>query len=303
MRRAVLGIDAGGQSFKVAPIDVDTCGLLCDPDYIRIDSCAQSEILLESFAEIIRRGISMSGNAGYEVEAVSFSCPGPMDYFKGISRMDHKWKSIKGISIPDYLHDKVLPPEIPVYFVHDAHSLIFGSVLNDDIKEKNIAGFIIGTGLGFGIVQNGNPVTDEYGVPVFGLFRRPYKEHHLEDYVASKGIPRLYEMATGSGTDLDAKAIGDLADAGDENAIAAYQKMGRILAENCSDLLAEYKIDLCVFGGRISNSFRVFGPSFDSVLHSQNISIETRHIENPEAVSMQGAANYALHMMRKGGEK
>ena len=162
MRRAVLGIDAGGQSFKVAPIDADTCRLLCDPDYIRIDSGAPSEILLESFAEIIRRGVFMSGNAGYEVEAVSFSCPGPMDYFKGISRMDHKWKSIKGISIPDYIHDKVLPPEIPVYFVHDAHSLIFGSVLNDDIKERNIAGFIIGTGLGFGIVQNGNPVTDEY---------------------------------------------------------------------------------------------------------------------------------------------
>lgn len=299
MKRAVIGIDAGGQSFKAAPVDVDTLDLLCAPEFVKIDSEAGRDELLSSFSDIVRLGVSLAESQNAEVIAVAFSCPGPLDYHRGISRMDHKWRSIKGESIPDHLHKTgVIARETPVCFVHDAHSLIFGSALNERMEGRSIAGFIIGTGLGFGIVRNGRPVADEYGVPIFGLFRRPCKDLTLEDYIASKGIPRLYSIQTGSETALDAKAIGDLADEGDAAAVGAYQEMGRILAENVAPILKEYEVDSCVFGGRISNSFGIFGPEFNSKLTALGAgNIDSKHIDNPEAVSIQGAANYALHEM------
>ena len=299
MRKAVIGIDAGGQSFKAAPVDADTLGLLCDPAYIRIDSEAQKDELLACFGRIVSLGLSMAEEHGADAIAVAFSCPGPLDYYNGISRMDHKWPAIKGVSIPDYLRQSgAITKRIPVYFVHDAHSLIFGSALNEPMEGRSIAGFIIGTGLGFGIVRNGRPVADEYGVPVFGLFRKPFMDSTLEDYIASKGIPRLYSIEIGSETELDAKAIGDLAEEGDADAVAAYRKMGTILAANAFPFLKEHGVDSCVFGGRISNSFDIFGPAFSAELFRLHAGdIASRHIDDPEAISIQGAANYALHAM------
>lgn len=246
--KAIIGVDAGGQSFKTVLIDASTLAPLTLPEFLEINSLGTKEELIGNFITIVGMGLKQARAKGIEVIAAAFSSPGPLDYYRGISLMDHKWPAIKGVSIPDALHSTVLPPSIPVFFCHDAHSLIYGEIATHAVKGHATAGFIIGTGLGFGIIRQNIPEADELGTPIFGLWKTPYLHRKLEDYVASRGIPRLYEEIVGFSSDLSAKDIGDLADDGNEEAGLAYQKMGTILAECTQQIFKAYAVDSIVFG-------------------------------------------------------
>ncbi len=299
--KAIIGVDAGGQSFKTVLIDASTLAPLTLPEFLEINSLGTKEELIGNFITIVGMGLKQARAKGIEVIAAAFSSPGPLDYYRGISLMDHKWPAIKGVSIPDALHSTVLPPSIPVFFCHDAHSLIYGEIATHAVKGHATAGFIIGTGLGFGIIRQNIPEADELGTPIFGLWKTPYLHRKLEDYVASRGIPRLYEEIVGFSSDLSAKDIGDLADDGNEEAGLAYQKMGTILAECTQQIFKAYAVDSIVFGGRISNSFHIFGPAFTKTLHEFGLHIpEIQQVTATETLSMQGAAYHAMYMIKRG---
>lgn len=298
---AIIGVDAGGHSFKTALIDASTLAPLTPPVFLEINSLGTKEELLGNFSTIVEMGLKQAMAMGLEVVAVAFSSPGPVDYYHGISLMDHKWPAIKGVSIPDALHAKTLPTSVPVFFCHDAHSLIYGEIATHAVSGNSTAGFIIGTGLGFGIIRDNIPEADEKGTPIFGLWKTPYLDGRLEDYVASRGIPRLYDEIVGVPSNLSAKDIGKLADDGSLEACSVYKKMGTILAEKTQKLFKDYSVDSVVFGGRISDSFHLFGPAFTKSLEEFGLRIpEICKVNATETLSMQGAAYHAICMIERG---
>ena len=299
--KVIIGVDAGGQSFKTALIDAKTLSPLSSPVFLEINSLGTREELLGNFITIVAMGLQQAKAEKHEVIAVAFSAPGPIDYYKGISLMDHKWPAIKGISIPDALHAKIIPTSVPVFFCHDAHSLIYGEIATHAVSGNSTAGFIIGTGLGFGIIRDNTPEADKTGTPKFGLWKTPYLDGTLEDYVASRGIPKLYDEIIGDATNLSAKDIGNLADNGDPEAISAYKKMGAILAERTHKIFKDYLVDSIVFGGRISNSFHIFGPVFTKTLETFGLRIpEICQVTASETLSIQGAAYHAICSIERG---
>jgi len=298
--KAIIGVDAGGQSFKTVLIDATTLAPLTLPEFLEINSLGTKKELLGNFITIVGMGLKQAKAKGIEVIAAAFSSPGPLDYYRGISLMDHKWPAIKGLSIPDALHATVLPPSIPVFFCHDAHSLIYGEIATHAINGHATAGFIIGTGLGFGIIRENIPEADESGNPIFGLWKTPYLHGRLEEYVASRGIPRLYDEIVGFSSNLSAKDIGKLADDGNLEAGLTYKKMGAILAESTHKIFKAYAVDSIVFGGKISNSFHIFGPAFTNALNEFGLHIpEIQQVAETETLSIQGAAYHALYMIEK----
>jgi glucokinase len=303
MRKMILGIDAGGQSLKFALLDFETLELQGELEFLPLDSNGLAEDILGVFRMAIHKGMAHAQRLSSVVSSVAVSCPGPIDYFQGISLMEHKWRAIKGINIIDDLYAHGLSREIPVSFCHDAHSMIFGEIATGESGGYNsVGGIIIGTGLGFGVVKDGEMVADQRGIPTFGLFKRPFRDSTIEAYVASKGIPRLYDQVTEKANGLDAKQIGDLADKGDLAAIQTYQIMGKGIASVVAEIVDEYDIDCLVFGGRISNSFKVFSPSFASELSIRCKKVPyLYHSQGSEALSIKGAALYAKKTITKRG--
>ncbi|MHC1691778.1 MAG: ROK family protein [Sphaerochaetaceae bacterium] len=303
MDACILGVDAGGQSFKSTILDYESLEPMDDLVYVPVDSNGTAEHILGVFREVVRQGVDRAHRLGCDLRAVAFSCPGPLDYYRGISLMDHKWKAIKGLDLIGDLHSHGLAPQVPVFFCHDAHSLILGEIASGEAKLfQCVGGFIIGTGLGFGIIRNGQMEANALGSPRFGFFKRPYRDATIEAYAASKGVPRWYNGIVGKETDLDARQIGVLAQQGDSAALEAYHSMGKAIAATVADLVDEYEIDCLVFGGRISNSFAVFGPAFSEELTARCKRVPYLYRSlGSEVLSMQGAALYAKRSAGKRG--
>jgi len=290
----ILSVDAGGQSFKFSLLEYRTLQPLFLPVYLKIDANGTKEAILGVWHEIISRGMKETVQRGKTLCAMACSCPGPFDYYQGISLMDHKWAAIKGVQLVEDFHTHGLSPEVPVFFCHDAHSLILGEMAAGVAKGyRRVGGYIIGTGIGFGAVCDGELQADAKGCPVFGMYRKPYRGETIEDFASSRGVPRLYGEIIGVPTTMTAKDIGDLAEKGDEAAIRAYQAMGRAVATVSADMIREYLFDCLVFGGRISQSFPIFIPAFQDELLQKGVNAP--HLVQSvggELLAMTGAASY-----------
>lgn len=291
----ILAVDAGGQSYKFALVDYATLSPLAPPAYLAVDSFGPASAILGVWHEVIRQGLRDAGQQGLSLRAMACSCPGPFDYLKGISLMDHKWPALKGIDLPEDFHKNGLPADVPVFFCHDGNSLVLGEMAVGTAKGySRVGGYIIGTGLGFGACCDGKLQIDGKGSPVFRMYSRPYRGETIEAWAASKGVPRWYAEITGKPTNLTAKDIGERAEKGEKAAIEAYESMGRAIAEVSLDIIRDYRIQCLVFGGRISNSFPVFAPAFAEKVRSGGLPVP-RMVQSRggETLSMSGASYYA----------
>jgi len=290
----ILGIDAGGQTFKFSLLKYSNLKPLFEPIYTSIDSNGSQQAILNVWNSIIRKATKIAEKNNGKIKLIGCSCPGPFDYYQGISLMDHKWKSIKGVNLPKNFYENGLSSDIPIFFCHDAHSLVYGEIASGRCNAfSRIGGYIIGSGLGFGAVCEGEIESDDLGTPIFRMFCRPYKNETIEDFAASRGVPRLYNEIIGSSTTLTAKEIGDLADKGNKEAVLAYRKMGEAIASVSAEMIREYKLDCLIFGGRISNSFDVFIPAFKEELTREGVTVPILlKAQNSEMLSMIGASYY-----------
>jgi len=298
-KSVILGVDAGGQSYKYALIgyeDLLPVTALC---YLPVDSNGDAAAILDVWHEVIHRGMDEAGKRGMDIRAMACSCPGPFDYLKGISLMDHKWKAIKGVPLAEDFHGNGLSKDIPVFFCHDGNSLVLGEMAIGVAKGfRRVGGYIIGTGLGFGACCDGNLQIDAKGNPVFRLFSRPYRGETIEAFAASRGVPRWYETITGRKTEFTAKDIGAMAQNGDTDAIRAYRCMGMAIAEASADIIRNYGLQCLVFGGRISNSFPIFGPAYAEELVNLGLTVPFMVQSNGgEALAMSGASSYGKMQM------
>lgn len=264
MKKAILCIDAGGQSYKYTLIDGESLESCFEPVFIPLEDPDDKDYLLSVWRRIIRDGLDFAAAHGIEMAAVSASCPGPFDYVEGVSHMVHKWPGIKEVKLRDDFYANVLPKNIPVFFCHDASALVLGEMkIGSAIGYNRVAAFIIGTGIGLSACIENKLIVTPTGSPVFSFWNRPYLDGIIEDYSASRGVPKQYGLAGGDPKGLDAKKIAELAEQGDKAAIEAYREMGRAIARVFAPIAKEYDFDCAVFGGRISNSLELFGPAME----------------------------------------
>ena len=295
MKKAILCIDAGGQSYKYTLIDSESFESCFEPVFIPLEDPNDKDYLLSVWHRIIREGLDFAAAHGIEMTAVSASCPGPFNYVEGYSMMVHKWPGIKDVRLREDFYANGLPENVPVFFCHDASALVLGEAkVGSAVGYSRIAGFIIGTGIGLSASIDNKLALDEIGRPVFSFWNRPYLDGIIEDYAASRGVPRQYELAGGNPSGLDAKKIAELAEQGDEAAIKAYAEMGRAIARVFAPIAKEYNFDCVVFGGRITNSLELFGPAMEDEMKKQGAPCPPFvKAKGGELMAMIGCASYA----------
>jgi glucokinase len=253
MSDVVLGIDVGGTFTKYGVIDGE--GRCLIEDSINTDIYDDFEKYLKHLHDEIQKSIRQIGKS-IQLRGIGIGAPNG-NYKHGTieNAPNLNWGSI--IYFTDRL--KTYFPYIPVVLTNDANAAAIGEMIYGGAREmKDFIVITLGTGLGSGIVVDGNLV---YGYDGFagelGHVNVKHKGREcgcgksgcLEAYVSATGIKRtVFKLLAERVTDselrkysferLTAKMISEMAKKGDPIALEAFEITGRTLGVKLADAVA-----------------------------------------------------------------
>ena len=216
--------------------------------------------------------------------AISFAFPGPADYPNGIigGQLLNFPAFRDGVALGPYLKKKF---SMPVYINNDGDLYAYGEALGGLLPEinemldeagsrkryRNLLGFTLGTGLGIGMVVNGQLNRGDNSC--IELFSIPYKGHpdvFAEEGVSIRAVKRIYgELSGDPDHGLEPKEIFDIAEGvreGDlEAARGTFAQIGAALGEVIA-MTVSITDGLVVIGGGLSGAYKYMKASlFEAV--------------------------------------
>ncbi len=275
-QQLVAGIDIGGTNTKFGL--VDTAGKFLLSESISTEHFPIPEDLVAVVCEHIKKMIVQFSDK-YELAGVGIGAPNG-NYFSGTIEFapNLKWKGI--IPLAKMFEDKL---HVKAVLTNDANAAALGEMIFGGAKGMNDFIFItLGTGLGSGIVVNGEMVYGHDGfagelghVIMFSDGRQCGcgRKGCLETYCSATGIKRTYsdllmsshEKISSSGKVADAKYIYDKAIAGDKIAIEAFDYTGDILGLALANSVAYTSPQaIFLFGGLALAGDFIFKPTIES---------------------------------------
>lgn len=199
----------------------------------------------------------------YQVDEVGVSMPGPFDFKNGISLMDFKLPSIYQVNVMNIFKEAF--PRAKILFIHDAVAFILGALAdNPSLKDKVVAGIMLGTGTGYALMNKGRVrvATDEVTTPHLGF--KPYLDtgKKIEHFVSATGLIRLANEAG-----YHYKYVKEMAEDAKNNQKLKdiFIKVGAILGDVVNQQQKVDHFNFLVIGGGVSNVFSLLKPGYDSV--------------------------------------
>lgn len=262
-----LAIDAGGTSLKAALFPSGQKEHIFFS--VDVHSDGAKEEILESYRQLGRTGAALAAENQMNIGRISICIPGPFEYKRGCSLMTHKYAAIWGIPLgPEILKGAGLS-SCPITFLHDSSAFLLGASMNLPEESPTVCGVIIGTGLGFACMINGQIQETISGGPGISIYARPYLEGTAEDYVSKRGILKRYleEADIPSAKEVPTvKEIADMARSGDPAAKKVFADTGYHLGQILLPVLEKHPFKTVLLGGAISKSADLFLPELNQIL-------------------------------------
>lgn len=273
MHDYVLAFDVGGTYVKAGIIRSD--GTIAEP--VRVYPARSEETreeLLQHFAELVKdQGKRVQ--AGQAIRGIGFAFPGPFEYESGICRIRglNKFESLYGVNLKEELTNRIaLLPELqgrwsdsPVIAIeNDAALFALGEcAFGEGRPYPRTICLTIGTGFGSAFVSSNRLVKQGEGVPHEGwLYRLPYRDGIIDDYISRRGIIRLAnEMGIKNvlaGED-DVKCLAERACSGESLPVQLFHEFGERLKEVLNPFIQSFQPDAILIGGQIAKSSDLFG--------------------------------------------
>ena len=209
----ILSLDVGGSFIKSA--------LIRNGEIIRerekVPSCSGGSA--GEIAAALRRA------AVEKVDAIAVAIPGPFDYHRGVSLMEHKFAAVKGMDLKKFL------PDVPVKFIHDANAFLLGEWNG----ESRMGAITLGTGIGAAVIVNGELLVNDLGSPApkASLWNKPFCGMTVEEAL-------------------------DLRNHGPGQPPDKWHRFGELLAEILTPWSEQFQLEKIVIGGQIANDFELF---------------------------------------------
>jgi glucokinase len=138
----------------------------------------------------------------------------------------------------------------PVYVNNDAKCFALGELhFGQGRGRKNLVGLIIGTGLGCGVIINGQLYTGSNG-SAGELGHAPYQAEEFEHYCSGRFFQREFG--------LDAAEVQKRAETGDFKAAEMLARFGDHFADVIMTVLYAYDPEMIVLGGGVSKAYPFF---------------------------------------------
>ena len=298
-KRIVVTLDAGGTNFVFGAIQANQFIVkpITKPSNAAVlERCL--ETLVEGFSEVIEL-------LPEPPIAISFAFPGsagnPSGVIGGFMTNFPSFRS--GVALADFLKEKF---NVPVFINNDADLFTYGEAIagilpevNKQLEEagstkryKNLIGFILGTGFGFGLSVNGNMYVGDNGcTEIFCLPHKRLPNIIVEEGVSIRAIKRVYgEFANDPQHGLEPFDIYQIVNGkrlGDRDAALEAFKIFGSIAGNAIAMCASLLDGLIVIGGGLTKAERYFMPALlrelrgsYSTLSGETVSRVQSHVYN-----------------------
>ena len=261
----VVGIDVGGQTSKLGVVDAR--GTVLAQTVIRTDTYTDIEPYIAELAEAVKKVIKESGTEG-KVRGIGVGAPNANYYTGNIENaVNLSWGS-EVVQFSKLLSEAM--DGLPVALTNDANAAAVGEMTYGAARGmKNFIMITLGTGVGSGIVINGNVVYGHDGfagelghvtaVRGNGRTCNCGKTGCLETYASATGVARTARewleltdepsLLRGLET-IASKDVYEAAKEGDKLALKIFEFTGKILGRSFADFVAFSSPEAIVlFGG------------------------------------------------------
>lgn len=198
----------------------------------------------------------------FECEHIGICSPGPFDFKTGTGLMEHKLKSLYKVSLKEMIDSEC--GAIDTVFIHDSTAFILGAICNKpELKNKNISGVMLGTGLGYAYAVCGRVSVSENETPLYTLWNSRYKGGIAEEYVSATAI---INHAKKLGYCYDnVLAIATDAKNGNKTLQKLFFEVGKDMGEILNQRQKTDSFESIVIGGQVSLSWALMKNGFESV--------------------------------------
>ncbi len=275
-KEVVIGIDIGGTFTKLGI--ADRAGNLYYEDTIETDTFEDPNAFVDAIHSLIKKTLKKNKEA-FSIKGVGIGAPNGNYYSGNIEFAPNLvWKGV--IPIAEIFSNKF---DLPVALTNDANAAAIGEMVFGAAQNmKNFLMITLGTGLGSGLVVNGNLVYGHDGfagelghvtVVEEGRMCGCGKRGCLETYVSATGIKRtLFELMATETEDsplrnisfnqLEAIEITKAANKGDVLAQKAFDKTGMMLGSALANTVAHISPQaIFLFGGLAKAGKWIFEPT------------------------------------------
>jgi glucokinase len=268
----LLSFDVGGSHATAALIQAENLALLAVASS-SLDSQAPSDTILQSLEDVGKRALGERPATG--LLGVAMAMPGPFDYQQGVSYIRNltKYDSLYGVNLRQEMSRRFrdVRPEA-VRFVNDAQAALLGEVYcGAAVGAARVMGLTLGTGVGSAFAVDGKIVTSGPGVPPDGyVYCLPWESATVEHAISTRAIQRSYRALTG-----EQPAVRDLAAQARTDAVAmsVWKELGKTLGRVLRPLAREFRPEIIVLGGAISQSAGLFLPAAEDELQGTGASL------------------------------
>lgn len=251
MGKYAIGIDIGGTNTKFGL--ADTTGRIYAQGKMKTKGFKKAEDFVDKVYEELQK-IIPADIKKEDISGIGVGAPNA-NFHDGtiVNAPNLEWKGI--VPLAELFKKKF---DLPTILTNDANAAALGEMMYGNAKElKDFVVLTVGTGLGSGIVINGELVYGYHGfagelghtlVSVHGRHCACGKRGCLETYVSATGIRRtVYKLMADynepsllraiSFDDLSTRTITEAAKKGDKIAIEAFRYTGRVLGMKLSDFV------------------------------------------------------------------
>ena len=269
-KQYVVGIDVGGQTTKMGVVDAR--GQVLSQIVIRSDNHSDAESYLDEVAVALNKIIAEAGVEG-QIRGIGIGAPNG-NYYTGMVEMapNLEWAKTRAVPVAEMLSARM--KGIPVALTNDANAAAVGEMTYGAARGmKNFIMITLGTGVGSGIVINGEVVYGHDGfagelghvriVRNNGRLCGCGRTGCLEAYCSAMAVARTArewlqmsdEPPLLRGLDnITSKDVYDAAKEGDEMAIRIFNYTGRLLGEALADFITFSAPEAIVLFGGLARS-------------------------------------------------
>ena len=272
----VVGIDVGGQTSKLGVVDAR--GAVLAQTVIRTDTYSEVEPYIAELADAVKRIIRESGTEG-KVRGIGVGAPNGNYYTGTIENAPNLLWGHERVEFAKLLSEAM--DGLPVALTNDANAAAVGEMTYGAARGmKNFIMITLGTGVGSGIVINGEVVYGHDGfagelghvaaVRNNGRTCGCGKTGCLETYASATGVARTARewleltdepSVLRSLDTIASKDVYEAAKEGDKLAIKIFEFTGKILGRSFADFIAFSSPEAIVlFGGLARAKEFLLGP-------------------------------------------
>ena len=280
----VVGIDIGGQTSKIGVVDAR--GTVLAQTVIRTDNHSEVDLYIAELADAVKKVIREAKVEG-AVRGIGVGAPNA-NYYDGTieNAVNISWGGGKSINFSKLLSEAM--GGLPVALTNDANAAAVGEMTYGAARGmKNFIMITLGTGVGSGIVINGEVVYGHDGfagelghvaaVRNNGRFCNCGKTGCLETYASATGVARTarewLELTDEPSVlrnldNIASKDVFDAAKEGDKLALKIFEFTGKILGRSFADFIAFSAPEAIVLFGGLARAKEFLTEPIESAMNA-----------------------------------